>query len=109
MIFGRNRNEKARYFGISAGNPYGCGRTGRLRTGSRFGKKEPVTLKVWESDGVEKQFIEEMAKSYMDENPHVTIIVEPVAHTDAAQRLQLDGPAGVGPMCLRHPMTNWEK
>lgn len=60
------------------------------------GKKEPVTLKVWESDGVEKQFIEEMAKSYMADNPHVTIIVEPVAHTDAAQRLQLDGPAGVG-------------
>jgi len=59
-------------------------------------KKEPVTLKVWESDGVEKQFIEEMAKSYMAENPHVTIIVEPVSHTDAAQRLQLDGPAGVG-------------
>ncbi|NLW02036.1 MAG: maltose ABC transporter substrate-binding protein [Clostridiaceae bacterium] len=68
----------------------GCGQE------AASGKKEPVTLKVWESDGVEKQFIEEMAKSYMDENPHVTIIVEPVAHTDAAQRLQLDGPAGVG-------------
>ena len=68
MIFGRNRNEKARYFGISAGNPYGCG-TGRLRTGKRFEEKDLVTLKVWESDGVEKQFIEEMAKSYMDENP----------------------------------------
>ncbi|SHI79374.1 maltose ABC transporter substrate-binding protein [Thermoclostridium caenicola] len=58
--------------------------------------KEPVTLKVWESDGPEKEFIEEMAAAYMAENPHVTIIVEPVSHTDAAQRLQLDGPAGVG-------------
>ncbi len=56
----------------------------------------PVTLKVWESDGNEKLFIEEMAKQYMAENPHVTIVVEPVAHTDAAQRIQLDGPAGVG-------------
>lgn len=57
---------------------------------------EPVTLKVWESDGPEKTFVEEMAKAYMVENPHVTIEVEPVAHTDAAQRIQLDGPAGVG-------------
>ena len=58
--------------------------------------KEPVTLKVWESDGPEKDFIEEMGKAYTAENPNVTIEVEPVAHTDAAQRLQLDGPAGVG-------------
>jgi len=58
--------------------------------------KEPVTLRVWESDGVEKQFIEKMAEAYMAENQHVTIIVEPVGHTDAAQRIQLDGPAGVG-------------
>ncbi len=57
---------------------------------------EPVSLKVWESDGNEKLFIEEMAKLYMADNSHVTITVEPVAHTDAAQRLQLDGPAGVG-------------
>lgn len=59
-------------------------------------EKEPITLKVWESDGPEKVFIEEMAKSYMAENPHVTIEAEPVSHTDTAQRLQLDGPAGVG-------------
>lgn len=58
--------------------------------------KEPVTLKVWESDGPEKEFIEEMAAAYMKENPHVTIIVEPVSNVDAVQRLQLDGPAGVG-------------
>ncbi len=58
--------------------------------------KEPVTLTVWESDGPEKTFVEEMAAAYMAENKHVTIVVEPVAHTDAAQRLQLDGPAGVG-------------
>ncbi len=57
---------------------------------------EPVSLKIWESDGPEKLFVEEMAKAYMDANPHVTITVEPVGHTDAAQRLQLDGPAGVG-------------
>jgi arabinogalactan oligomer/maltooligosaccharide transport system substrate-binding protein len=58
--------------------------------------KDPVTLTIWESDGPERTFIEEMAAAYMAENPHVTIVVEPVAHTDAAQRLQLDGPAGVG-------------
>lgn len=57
---------------------------------------EPVSLKVWESDGPEKTFVEEMAKAYMAENTNVTITVEPVTHTDAAQRLQLDGPAGVG-------------
>jgi arabinogalactan oligomer/maltooligosaccharide transport system substrate-binding protein len=56
----------------------------------------PVTLTVWESDGPEKLFIEEMAKAYMVENQHVTIVAEPVSHTDTAQRLQLDGPAGVG-------------
>jgi ABC-type glycerol-3-phosphate transport system substrate-binding protein len=38
-------------------------------------EKEPITLKVWESDGPEKVFIEEMAKSYMAENPHVTIVL----------------------------------
>lgn len=59
-------------------------------------EKKPITLKVWESDGPEKLFIEEMAKSYMAENSNVTIVVEPVGHTDTAQRLQLDGPAGVG-------------
>lgn len=57
---------------------------------------EPITLKVWESDGPEKEFMEEMAAQYMKENPNVTIVVEPVANTDAAQRMQLDGPAGVG-------------
>lgn len=47
----------------------------------------PVTLTVWESDGPEKLFIEEMAKAYMVENQHVTIVAEPVSHTDTAQRL----------------------
>ncbi|MCX7772439.1 MAG: maltose ABC transporter substrate-binding protein [Clostridia bacterium] len=56
----------------------------------------PVALKVWESDGPEKLFVEEMVKQYTTQFPNVTITVEPVAHTDAAQRMQLDGPAGVG-------------
>lgn len=70
--------------------------TSSPETSSTPESTEPITLKVWESDGPEKTFIEEMAKSYMAENPNVTIEVEPVAHTDAAQRIQLDGPAGVG-------------
>jgi len=58
--------------------------------------KEPVTLKMWESDGPEKTFMEEAAKEYTALNPHVTLTYEPVGHTDAAQKLTLDGPAGVG-------------
>ena len=58
--------------------------------------KEPVSLKMWESDGPEKTFMEEAAKEYSALNPNVTITYEPVAHTDAAQKLTLDGPAGVG-------------
>lgn len=65
-------------------------------TAATEANKDPVTLKVWESDGPEKIFIEEAAAAYTALNPHVTITYEPVAHTDAAQKLTLDGPAGVG-------------
>lgn len=58
--------------------------------------KDPVTLKMWESDGPEKTFMEAAAAEYTAMNPHVTFEYEPVGHTDAAQKLSLDGPAGVG-------------
>lgn len=59
-------------------------------------EKEPITLKMWESDGPEKTFMEAAAAEYTAMNPHVTFVYEPVGHTDAAQKLTLDGPAGVG-------------
>ena len=53
-------------------------------------------LKVWESDGPEKNFIQQAIKDYKKINKNVSISYEPVASTDARAKIELDGPAGVG-------------
>ena len=59
-------------------------------------KAKKVTLKVWESDGPEKEYIMWAAKEYKKTHPKVNIVYEPVASTDARAKIELDGPAGVG-------------
>lgn len=58
--------------------------------------QEPVTLIVWEADGVEGDFIKEAAKKFTEQNPHITFEFNAVSHTDAVQKLELDGPTGLG-------------
>ncbi len=58
--------------------------------------EKKVTLKVWESDGPEREFMEWAAEEYKKENPHIEIVYEPVASPDARAKIELDGPAGVG-------------
>lgn len=62
---------------------------------SSCGEKK-VTLKVWESDGPERQFMEWAAAEYTKANPNIQIVYEPVASPDARAKIELDGPAGVG-------------
>ncbi len=57
---------------------------------------EPVTLVVWEAACVETDFIQQAAAKFTEANPNVTFEFNGVAHTDAVQKLELDGPAGVG-------------
>jgi arabinogalactan oligomer/maltooligosaccharide transport system substrate-binding protein len=62
-----------------------------------WGKKsKKVTLKVWESDGPEKEYIMWAAGEYKKAHPNINIVYEPVASTDARAKIELDGPAGVG-------------
>lgn len=61
-----------------------------------WGKSKKVTLKVWESDGPEKEYIMWAAGEYKKTHPTVNIVYEPVASTDARAKIELDGPAGVG-------------
>ena len=61
-----------------------------------FAASKKATLKVWESDGPEKAFIQQAIKDYRKVNPNVKIMYEPVASTDARAKIELDGPAGVG-------------
>jgi len=60
------------------------------------GKAGKVTLKVWESEGIEKDFILWAAEEFKKTNPNVDIVYEPVGHVDARSKIELDGPAGVG-------------
>ncbi len=53
-------------------------------------------LKIWESSGSEKSFILYAMKEYKKIKPNVRIIYEPVEATDARNKIELDGPAGVG-------------
>lgn len=58
-----------------------------------------ATLKVWESDGPEKKFMQWAIKEFPKDNPQykgIKIVYEPVASTDARAKIELDGPAGVG-------------
>ncbi len=64
--------------------------------GADKSKSGAVTLKVWESEGVESEFMLAAAEEFMKANPNVTIVYEPVGHVDARAKIELDGPAGVG-------------
>ena len=61
-----------------------------------FAAPKRVMLKVWESDGPEKDFIMTAAREYSKIDKNVRIVYEPVASTDARAKIELDGPAGVG-------------
>lgn len=58
--------------------------------------EEGAVLRVWESDGVELDFMKAAADAFTKKYPQVTFEIEPVDHTQAKGRLALDGPAGVG-------------
>jgi arabinogalactan oligomer/maltooligosaccharide transport system substrate-binding protein len=59
---------------------------------------EPVTLLVWEAEGDtgDLEFVRQAAAKYTELNPHISFEFNSVAHTDAVQKLELDGPAMVG-------------
>lgn len=61
-----------------------------------FAAPKKVSLKVWESAGPEKTFMNFAIKEFKKVNPKVTIKYEPVESTDARSKIELDGPAGVG-------------
>jgi len=60
------------------------------------GKSGKITLKVWESEGPEKDFILWAAAEFKKTYPNVDITYEPVGSVDARAKIELDGPAGVG-------------
>lgn len=65
--------------------------------------QEPVTLLVWEADGMEIDFIKAAAEKYTALHPNVSFEFETISHTDAVQKLELDGPAMVGPDVFAAP------
>ncbi len=64
--------------------------------GGAQGAGGKVSLKVWESEGVEKDFVIWAAAEFKKLYPNVTITYEPVGSVDARAKMELDGPAGVG-------------
>ncbi len=58
--------------------------------------EEPVTLRIWEADGPEGEFLNAAAAKYTQLHPNVTFEFNAVSHTDAVQKMELDGPAMVG-------------
>lgn len=63
---------------------------------SLFAAANRTELKVWESSGTESAFMQYAIKAYRKVNPKVHITYEPVESTDARNKIELDGPAGVG-------------
>lgn len=61
-----------------------------------FAAEKKTELKVWESSGTEQNFIQYAIKEFRKINPKVRIRYEPVESTDARNKIELDGPAGVG-------------
>lgn len=57
---------------------------------------EQVTLKIWESEGPEKDFMLFAAEEYKKTHPNVSFVYEPVQSTDSRTKIEMDGPAGVG-------------
>ena len=63
---------------------------------AKAGGAEQITLKIWESEGSEKDFMLFAAEEYKKTHPNVSFVYEPVATTDARTKIEMDGPAGVG-------------
>lgn len=61
-----------------------------------FSAEKKIELKVWESSGSEQSYIMYAIKEFKRVNPKVRIRYEPVESTDARNKIELDGPAGVG-------------
>lgn len=62
-------------------------------------KAKKITLKVWESEGPEKDFMLWAATEFKKQYPEyskLTIVYEPVGSVDSRAKIELDGPAGVG-------------
>lgn len=59
-------------------------------------KSGRIELKIWESSGTDAAFIQAAIKEYRTINPRVKIVYEPVESTEARNKIELDGPAGVG-------------
>lgn len=65
----------------------------KARSGKNSGN---VTLKVWESNGSERKFIDWAIAEYTKTHKNVKIVYEHVENTDSRTKIELDGPAGVG-------------
>ena len=63
---------------------------------STFAASNRVELHVWESSGTEQAFIQYAIREYKKINPRIKIVYEPVESTEARNKIELDGPAGVG-------------
>ena len=61
-----------------------------------FAAANRAELKIWESSGTEQAYIQYAIREYKKINPKVRIRYEPVESTDARNKIELDGPAGVG-------------
>ncbi|MCL2084318.1 MAG: maltose ABC transporter substrate-binding protein [Oscillospiraceae bacterium] len=59
--------------------------------------EDKITLKFWESETEGSVFMKYAAEEFTKLYPNIEFEFEPVAHTDATQKIILDGPAGVGP------------
>ena len=67
-----------------------------MAASTAFAAPKRAELKVWESAGPEKTFVQHVIKAYKKVNPKVKVTYEPVEATDARAKIELDGPAGVG-------------
>lgn len=73
----------------------GCSKEGEKKQGDGA-QGEAITLKVWESEGSEKDFILFAAEEYKKSHPNVSFVYEPVQSTESRTKIEMDGPAGVG-------------
>ncbi|AEE16128.1 maltose ABC transporter substrate-binding protein [Treponema brennaborense] len=60
------------------------------------GDSGKTVLKVWESEGPEKDFVLWAAAEFEKTHPDIKIVYEPVGSNDSRAKIELDGPAGVG-------------
>lgn len=78
----------------------GCGGNAEKKEGTTADMKsaagEQITLKIWESEGSEKDFMLFAAEEYKKNHPNISFTYEPVQSTDARTKIEMDGPAGVG-------------